>query len=369
MWKALFVATLMALPMAAQAGPHRHKAPEDTVIVVTPIAALPMHIGGRVAKDAAGYAYQWPGVYFETRFTGPSVSMDFDDDANNFNVILDGKPVMVVHKPGHRMIDIEIGGSVAHDIRLEKRSETQYAVGHFIGFRAMPAASAPARARQIEFIGDSLTVGYGNTSAFKDCTPDDIFETTDAQEGFGPLTAKHFDADYQINAFSGRGIVRNYNGFAGDSLPQLYAYTVFDGQTKYVKPDWLQPQIIVIALGTNDFSPGDSEREKMTVEAYTAAYIDFVSKLRGYYPDAHVFGVSSPMLGDAWPEPTDTSASDLKSSLAAMVEHFSEAGDDRVHQINVTKVIGTGCGTHPSVAQHASMAAEVADAVKTTLGW
>ncbi|MBC7795133.1 MAG: hypothetical protein H7Z43_15620 [Clostridia bacterium] len=129
------------------------------------------------------------------------------------------------------------------------------------------------------------------------------------------------------------------------------------------------PDAVVIALGTNDFSPGDSEREAMTVDEYTTAYIAFVEKLRGYYPDAHIFGMSSPMLGDGWPMATDMSASNLKSAIAAMVEHFNTAGDANVHPITVTKVIGTGCGTHPSAEQQASMGAEVATAVKTALGW
>ena len=95
MWKWLLAATLMVAPMAANA-----QLPDGKTIVVASDDGhsahfLPVHVGGRVRKEELGYSYQWPGVYFETRFKGASVSMAFDDTANNFNVILDGKPLMI----------------------------------------------------------------------------------------------------------------------------------------------------------------------------------------------------------------------------------------------------------------------------------
>ena len=75
---------------------------------------------------------------------------------------------------------------------------------------ALPAAKTD---RAIEFIGDSLTVGYGNTSAVdRNARPEELFEATDSQQSFGPLVAKHFAAAYQVNAFSGLGMVRNFDG-------------------------------------------------------------------------------------------------------------------------------------------------------------
>jgi hypothetical protein len=62
-----------------------------------------------------------------------------------------------------------------------------------------------------------------------------------------------------------------------------------------------------IALGTNDFSPGDNPvltapgaptnaRPLMTVPVFVTAYVAFVDKLRSYYPNAHIFAMGSPML-------------------------------------------------------------------------
>lgn len=233
-------------------------------LLATPAMAeeqLPMNIGGRVLAEsmgAHGLNYQWPAVYFESRFTGDHVTVRFDDFSNNFNLIVDGKLLMIALKPGKNDWNIDHLGAGPHSIRLEKRSETQYATGQFGGFYVPDTAAilpAPHHSRQIEFIGDSLTVGYGNTSAFSQCTPEEIFETTDSQQGFGPLTAKHFDADYQINAFSGLGMVRNYDGREHPKyhMPMLYDRAIFDDPAPAKQPDW-HSQVIVIGIGGNDFS-------------------------------------------------------------------------------------------------------------------
>ena len=289
MWKSCLLAAVMTVvTVQAQALPQSGFG--DTESRGQSPHFLPMHVGGKVRKEAVGYSYQWPGVYFESTFHGPSVSLAFDDSANNFNVIVDGKPVMILRKPGATTITVGAQGAGIHTIRLEKRSETQYATGHFYGFRALLAPPAASPTRQIEFIGDSLTVGYGNTSAFTQCTPDEIFETTDAQEGFGVLTAKHFNADYQINAFSGLGMVRNYDGkeHAKYHMPMLYPRAIFDDPTPAVEPDW-HPQIIVISIGGNDFSTPVRADETWGNEAAMAAdyektYVAFVEKVHAANP-------------------------------------------------------------------------------------
>src|SRR5690606_16277784 len=107
---------------------------------------------------------------------------------------------------------------------------TQSNTGRFLGFYTPAknhALAGPKRKRSIEFIGDSFTVGYGNTSPSQECSNEEVYATTNSQLAFGPLVAKHFNADYQINASSGFGIVRNYNGSSPDkNLIGLYPFTL-----------------------------------------------------------------------------------------------------------------------------------------------
>jgi lysophospholipase L1-like esterase len=129
------------------------------------------------------------------------------------------------------------------------------------------------------------------------------------------------------------------------------------------------PDVVVVALGTNDFSPGDSERPPLDVEPYVEAYIEFVERLRGYYPDAHIFCLSSPMLGDGWPDSNYKSSSNLIETIHAVEDHFADEGDDLVHAFEVSKLSGLGCGTHPNVAQHETLGEELAAEIAGIVGW
>jgi hypothetical protein len=142
---------------------------------------------------------------------------------------------------------------------------------------------------------------------------------------------------------------------------------------------WM-PDAVVVALGTNDFSPGSDPpmtapgvpadaRPIMQVSDFVAAYVTFVDTLRGYYPNAHVFVISSPMLGDGWPASFYTSATDQKTSLTMVESHYAAAGDAKVHKFFVTAQSGTGCGTHPNADQQAATGTELAAFIKTTMGW
>ncbi len=81
-------------------------------------------------------------------------------------------------------IDVRIDGlsDGEHRFRLEKLSETQGDTSSLIGF--FPAVggtplSPPARTgRQIEFIGDSHSVGCGDTSSSRTCTAAELRDTT-----------------------------------------------------------------------------------------------------------------------------------------------------------------------------------------------
>ncbi|WP_343527684.1 GDSL-type esterase/lipase family protein [Sphingomonas sp.] len=172
-------------------------------------------------------------------------------------------------------------------MRLEVASESRAEPTTFGGFFAdagTRTASVTPRTRTIEFIGDSHTVGYGNTATKTDCTQDEVWTTTDTSRAFGPTLAHRYGADYQVNAISGRGVVRNYNGFAADTLPQAYPFTLFDKRMRADEPGW-RPQVIVIALGTNDFTTplhsGETWATRDALHAdFETTYVHFVQGLR-----------------------------------------------------------------------------------------
>lgn len=262
---------------------------------------LDMTIGGRTVRAGDAYVYQWPGVYFEARFTGPAVDVKVDDAENNLYLYVDGLHKLTLTRPGRTTVALKDLGPGPHVVRLEKASETQSTTARFQGFfvptpkDALPPAHHD---RRIEFIGDSYTVGYGNQSRGQTCTVDDVRDTTDTAMSFATVTAKRFDAAYRINAFSGRGIVRNYNGMApGDTLPVLYNFTLFDKSVAAQDDGWT-PDAVVIGLGTNDFSTPLNTGEKWASREdlhldFVAAYAAFVKALHARWPTAPIVLMAS----------------------------------------------------------------------------
>lgn len=258
--------------------------------------ALPVHVGGRVIAEADGaLTFGWPGVYFEGRFSGTGVRVRFEAPAEYMRLLVDGQERLVFKRPG--LVDATLEGLAPgeHVVRLEKLTESQSGGGRFIGFYAVDGTPLPiqARERRIEFIGDSYTVGYGNTSSTRTCSQDEIHDRTDTQQAFGPRVANAFGADYRINAYSGFGVIRNYNGGVPElSLPTIYPRLKPDAAGAVETPgdDW-RPQIIVINLGTNDFStplnPGERWPNGTAFrDAYRERYIAFVRELHAAQPQA-----------------------------------------------------------------------------------
>ncbi|MDX3661544.1 SGNH/GDSL hydrolase family protein [Streptomyces sp. ID05-26A] len=250
------------------------------------------HTAGRVTK--AGQ-YTWPGVYFEGRFRGTGIGVVLNDSVNDYDVQVDGTTVASLVMPGSVTHWVRGLSDTAHRVRLVKRTESPWAAGEFGGFVAADGgavlAKPSARHRQIEFVGDSLTAGYGNLSTTRDCSSNGgVTRNTNTDVSFGAITARALNADYQVNAFSGMGMVRNYNGHsAGTSYRTYYdrALLNVDGDVWRVPASW-RPQLVVVGLGTNDFStplnPGEPwATPEALVSDYKAAYQGFLDKLRARY--------------------------------------------------------------------------------------
>lgn len=311
------------------------------------IKQLPTHTGGRVlvSSNAAGektYEYSWPAIYFETAFNGDSLTLKFDDDQNNFQLVVDNSAPILIKKPGKQDYVVPNLTEGKHHVRLEKISETQSSSGRFLGFYSDDKPlKMSARKRQIEFIGDSYTVGYGNISPSRECTNEELFETTNSQLAFGPLVAKHFNADYQINASSGFGIVRNYDGHSPDkSLIGLYPFTLYSNNYVY-NNDW-QPQVIVIGLGTNDFSTKLKADERWKTRAelqqdYINKYVELVKSLQRKNPKAQFVLMASSNMEN-----------EIANQMTKVLEQLQASGMKKIDSIIFSGLDFAGCHWHPS---------------------
>lgn len=317
---------------------------------------LPVHQAGRVIRNSDGsMSFGWPATYFESRFRGTGVSVSLDSATERMRLLVDGVERVRFIQPGLASLTVAGLASGDHLVRLEKLTESQTGGGRFVGFYPTDGGAPlplPDHARRIEFIGDSYTVGYGDTSPSRTCTPQEVHDLTDSQQAFGPLLARQLDADYRVIAYSGFGIVRNYNGTsAGLNLPALYSRMKPDDAAILEVSDaggW-RPQVIVINLGTNDFStplhPGEAWANDAALRAdYRAKYVDFTRKLMRSQPQARLILMGS----DAFYDDVQKVAATLNQTTARPVLTLRFSGLEL-----------TACDYHPSLKDHKMLAASL----------
>jgi lysophospholipase L1-like esterase len=313
-------------------------------------------------KGANTYVHQWPGVYFEAAFKGDRFFLKFNDAANEYRLFVDDAPFVRIAQPGNVVLEMRGLPSKRHNLRLEKVTESIEFTGEFQGFYIPQNASAlpkPANKVQIEFIGDSGMAGYGMRSATRVCSKEEVRLLSDTQNAYPALTAKRLNADYQVNAYSGRGMVRNYNGEEpGLTLPSLYSFSLYDKSAAYSDPDW-KPKIIVIALGANDFSTPLKKDEKWgsakdLTKDYFRTYIEFIRELHAQNPGAEFIVI----------EPDELKSDDVQ------VNSEIEQGKNRlkaeakvmgIRSLDFSPGIGrklteTACDYHWSVQDHQKLA-------------
>jgi lysophospholipase L1-like esterase len=313
-----------------------------------------VHTAGRVEDAGNVLRYSWPGVYFEGRVRGTGVGIVLDDPAADYDVQVDGATVATLVTPGRTTHWINGLREGVHTVRLVKRNDTPWSTSAFGGFVAAPGGAVltrpAARSRQIEFIGDSLTAGYGNLSTSRDCDGEQLKRTTNADVGYAALTARRLNADYQINAYSGLGMVRNYNGGTpGTDYRTYYERALLNvpGDV-WRNPGTWRPQLVVVYLGTNDFStpvnPGESWTDESLAAAYRSAYTGFLKKLRTRY------GPATTLLA--------VGTGQFAGHVEQVVKDRAAAGDRRVRHwsLDATGLDFTGCHWHYSARDHRLLA-------------
>lgn len=340
---ALVLSALLAMPAAA-----RHAVPAADPA----IARM-----GRTAEQPDGaLRFAYPGVRLTLAFSGQQLSMDAWSSGQHgiLEVVVDGGPVRRIKLGAGRATYTLVDTPGEHVVDIMNRTETWHGVTTLAGFTVDgEVRQAPALPqRRMLVLGDSVTCaeGAGERVGKKDSS------WTDPRNSYGMLAARSLDAQVHLVCYGGRGLVRSWNGRTDEhNLPDFYELAIADAKEP-VKWDHgrYQPDLIVSAIGTNDFSTGVPPRGQ-----YVAAYVGFVKTLLANHPQARIVLTEGAILN----------GSKKKALTSYIHETVRRVNDPRVSSVPSRHHPGDRQDAHPTGAQHAAMARELAPQLRQIMGW
>lgn len=323
-------------------------------------------VGRHRFNDQGEMMFDWSAVTIAAAFSGPSITLLLEDGGNLYDVSIDDQTTILATDPEQSSYtlaeDLPPG---PHLLRLTKRTEAYVGAATFSGFilaGGYDLLSRPkSKERKIEFIGDSITAGYGIEGDSPTCwfTPG----TENVAKTYAALTADHFEAEYSVVALSGIGVLRNLRESDSSSSPTAIDYLhrslAMDAVPNWNSANWAA-DAVVINLGTNDFS----SMPQPEVEAFVPAYVDLLIEVRQEYPAAHLFALSGPlMFGHA--------AVAIETAVQRMQQETEDRRVDYVQIDNTLDAAGAdfGCDWHPNVEGHKKIAAQLIPAIAAEMGW
>ena len=319
-----------------------------------------------LAHSASGVEFTVKGTQCSVKIVGDSMT-GVEGSQARFAAYVDGERVldeMINQKEAvYDIFSFETEREVT--VTLLKVSE---AANSILGIDEITVAAADSIAPtaeknlKIEFIGDSITCGYGVDD--EDRNHHFSTNTEDATKAYAYKTAQLLDADYSLVSYSGNGIVSGYTTqgvkVSGQLLSKKYecfavSYSSGSNGFKPSSVDWdfskFTPDIIVINLGTNDNSYTGKDEE--LIREYIESYTEFIKQVRQNNANSHIICTLGVMGADLY-----------DATCTAAENYTTETGDENISVFCLSTQNGsTGYAAdwHPTAATHDIAAAELAD--------
>ncbi len=319
----------------------------------------------------------YSGTGCEFTFTGTSVKFNLkgdsaakannEDNAARYAIYVDGERTqdLMLDEYTKTITAFESESETTAVISLVKLSETANST---IAIKSIDVEGTilPTAEKDlyIEFVGDSITCGYG----VDDENRNHHFSTSteDCTKAYAYKTSEKLDADYSLVSISGYGIISGYTGdpnkkSANQIMPKYYdtiGYSYTRGVAGILWDFNRQPDAIVINLGTNDESYCKTDKDKQA--EFTAEYVNFLKQVREKNPDAKILCVLGVMGNGLY-----------KCVEEAVTTYSSETGDTSVYAMQLAtqdQADGIAADWHPTEKTHEKTATTVADKLKEILG-
>lgn len=296
-------------------------------------------------------------------------SVDSWEHHNYVSLVLDGKYIgkIRIEKGVAQSFPIKItSNKKVHTLEIYKNTEAHSGGILFAGTTAKLTSISSKKKKKIEFIGDSITCGAASDPSDVPCDQGEYFDHHNSYYAYGPVLSREINVDYLMSSVSGIGMYRNWNDENKDEaiMPDVYENLYLTKDNSKPKYDFaFQPNIISIALGTNDFSGGDGKKERLpfNAEKYVSNYINFIKMLYQHNPNTQIVITNSPMVNGERAIVFDDCLNKVKAAFAL----------DKTHkEIQIFKfkpMTPKGCLGHPDVEDHRVLANEYAPFLKKLL--
>ena len=324
-------------------------------------------------------AWNFPGVQIIAAFEGTSLRMIAKPRSGYFMAQIDEAEPFKVAFRGERDSVVTLATALPdgrHLVRLMYVIEGYEFFPEFWGFvldEGRQLVDAPALpSRKIEFIGNSITCGYGNEGLKKEEGFD--YATENHYYSYASIVARNLQAQHWVVARSGIGAYRNYagpkTGNPESNMPVQYEYTGYAWKPElrqeatFLQEKWdfsrYQPDVVCINLGTNDLSTPNYD-----ISLLKQGYQKLLKMVRQHNPKAKIVFLTGSML-------YNQELQIAKQLLDEVTTEAHKAGDKEVYRFDMAPINGNkyyGNDWHPNIYQDEKMANELTPYLRKLMNW
>ncbi|MCR5719674.1 MAG: DUF4214 domain-containing protein [Lachnospiraceae bacterium] len=285
----------------------------------------------------------------EFKFFGTAASIDIydgdssgkaDDHKNHVGMYLDGERVvdeLIKAKDTNYVVLADEGQDpqwhVVSVVKLSEYNQGTFAVKNINVKAVGEIKPTDNREHYIEYIGDSITCGYG---VLDDGSHDFMTIYEDATATYAGVSARILGADCSYISSSGSGILSGYSSKGDknlvDYIPKMYEYE-YDKTRDF--------DICVINIGTNDCSYVHYDYDNRSLD-FIDEYIAFIRHLKDLHgEDVKVVGC----LGQMWVY--DNFDKLVEDTIAEYNKRYPDDGLVFFCQLPYAEPYGLGSGSHP----------------------
>ncbi len=321
---------------------------------------------GRTYEAAGTQWFNWSASGFSVRFQGSGLKAKIASnapDATNYaylKVYVDGveQTDILLDKTMQTVTLAEgLNPDEIHTVEVRKRNSPRSSTAGVLSIELLDGKKlAPPEKKEklIEFIGDSLTVGYSAADVNKTLSAWST-ATEDATKTYSKQVADEFGAEYMVTAISGRGVVMNNSGGSGYLLPDIYPELDIYNTPGIAYDFALQPDVIVINLGTND-----ATNANLNLDTFQAGVYSFIKLVRQKNPNAQIiwaYGLRS-----------DKMTAQVATAIEAAVAQLKTEGDSKVHYLALPLAADMHLN-HPTAAAYAPSGEKLIAKIREITGW